>query len=400
MALLAKMSLTLLLVALFSLTISATTITTITTTIVDENASKCTQKIQPMQQLNHCMMYISPKMSPMNAQEEHKERCCSQFKNIKRSCRCMAIKEMVREQQQQGQMESEEREQMVKDAMNIPSKEEEKDKKEEEEREKGEVYFSSRITFIVKMSNVNRGWMSRHMKSNRITLTDEYKNGVEEFLDSAKRFGLTKDKTLCPCKNCGNGHWENLDTIKFHLYASGFFESYTVWTLHGEKEPTTESRRTRHRKRRAPPIVEPPVDMFGLLRDSFGQDFYSFNDMRGSNSSSMNDAEESPNFDASQFYTDANESGAPIYPGDHKLPVSYYAMKKMVKKLKLGYEKIDVCLVVGQQKGRWDARFVLEMYKVSNSRIAENVVSMEHVITPIFGIFETLMNSDFADYAD
>lgn len=57
----------------------------------------------------------------MNAQEEHKERCCSQFKNIKRSCRCMAIKEMVREQQQQGQMESEEREQMVKDAMNIPS---------------------------------------------------------------------------------------------------------------------------------------------------------------------------------------------------------------------------------------------------------------------------------------
>ncbi|XP_074351959.1 uncharacterized protein LOC141691115 [Apium graveolens] len=233
------------------------------------------------------------------------------------------------------------------------------------------------------MSNVNRGWMSRRMKSDRITLTDEYKNDVEEFLDSAKRFGLTKDKTLCPCKNCGNGHWENLDTIKFHLYASGFFESYTVWTLHGEKEPTTESRRICHRKRRAPPIVEPPVDMFGLLRDSSGQDFYSFNDMRGSNSSSMNDAEESPNFDASQFYTDANESGAPIYlgnknytklsfttrllhfkdvsrcseksfnllldiigevlPRDHKLSVSYYAMKKMVKKLKLGYEKIDVC---------------------------------------------------------
>lgn len=56
----------------------------------------------------------------MNAQEEHKKDCCSQFRNIKRSCRCMAIKEMVREQQQ-GQMESEDREKMVKDAMNIPS---------------------------------------------------------------------------------------------------------------------------------------------------------------------------------------------------------------------------------------------------------------------------------------
>ncbi|KAL8096576.1 hypothetical protein AgCh_037510 [Apium graveolens] len=179
------------------------------------------------------------------------------------------------------------------------------------------------------MSNVNRGWMSRRMKSDRITLTDEYKNGVEEFLDSAKRFGLTKDKTLCPCKNCGNSHWENLDSIKFHLYASGFFESYTVWTLHGEKEPTTESRRTRHRKRRAPPIVEPPVDMLGLLRDSSGQDFYSFNDMRGSNISSMNDAEESPNFDASQFYTDANESGAPIYPGDVAGDVAYYVAHHM-----------------------------------------------------------------------
>lgn len=120
MALFAKTTLTLFLVALFSLTISATTITTITTTIVDENAGKCTQKIQPMQQLGHCMMYISPKMSPMNAQEEHREECCSQFKQIKRSCRCMAIKEMVREQQQ-GQMESQDREKMVGDAMNIPS---------------------------------------------------------------------------------------------------------------------------------------------------------------------------------------------------------------------------------------------------------------------------------------
>ncbi|KAK1391809.1 AAI domain-containing protein [Heracleum sosnowskyi] len=108
MAFFTNITLTLLLVALFSLTISATTITTITTTIVDENTSKCTQTIEPMQQLRHCMMYISPKISLMNAQEEHKEECCSQFRKINKSCRCMAIKEMVR-QQQQGQMESEDR---------------------------------------------------------------------------------------------------------------------------------------------------------------------------------------------------------------------------------------------------------------------------------------------------
>ncbi|KAL1823428.1 hypothetical protein ACET3Z_010206 [Daucus carota] len=98
----------------------ATTITTITTTIVDENAEECAQSIEPMKQLNHCMKYISPKMSPMNAHDEHKKECCTQFKNIKKSCRCKAIKEMVR-QQQQGQMESDDRDQMVKDAMNIPS---------------------------------------------------------------------------------------------------------------------------------------------------------------------------------------------------------------------------------------------------------------------------------------
>ncbi|MDV3191330.1 MAG: hypothetical protein Q8832_02760, partial [Candidatus Phytoplasma australasiaticum] len=57
------------------------------------------------------------------------------------------------------------------------------------------------------------------------------------------------------------------------------------------------------------------ADMNGLLRNSVGQDFYSFNDTRGSSCS--NDAEESPNFYASQFYIDGNESGAHIYPSNN-----------------------------------------------------------------------------------
>ncbi|WOG92060.1 hypothetical protein DCAR_0311317 [Daucus carota subsp. sativus] len=120
MAIFIKVTIMFFVVALLSLAISATTITTITTTIVDENAKECAQSIDPMKQLDHCMKYISPKMSLMNAHDEHRIECCTQFKNIKKACRCKAIKEMVR-QQQQGQMESDDRDQMVKDAMNIPS---------------------------------------------------------------------------------------------------------------------------------------------------------------------------------------------------------------------------------------------------------------------------------------
>ncbi|XP_074352837.1 uncharacterized protein LOC141691989 [Apium graveolens] len=230
------------------------------------------------------------------------------------------------------------------------------------------------------MDGSNHDWINHRLQNDRITLTTEYKKGVDKFVDVATKFGLVRVKTKCPYVNCKNLWWQTIDDATFHLYVDGFLPNYNIWNCHGEKDPRREFQRQWRRRRTIPIDVEPPVDINEMLRDVVDQDYYSFNDIAGT---STQNAEQPPNSDAYSFYTDVNTCGAPIYLGNkdyaklsfstrllhfknvskysekafnllleiiggvlpkkHTLPITYYEIKKMVKKLKLDYEKIDVC---------------------------------------------------------
>ena len=77
----------------------------------------------------------------------------------------------------------------------------------------------------------------------RNRLSEEYLNGVEEFMRAAEEDKLRRmrDYIHYPCKDCENVHiLDNLEQVKGHLIRRGFMDRYTCWTSHGEEERLSE----------------------------------------------------------------------------------------------------------------------------------------------------------------
>ncbi|XP_028186434.1 uncharacterized protein LOC114373089 [Glycine soja] len=76
---------------------------------------------------------------------------------------------------------------------------------------------------------MDRSWMTRPR------ISDEYDNGVEDFLQFAKHNAAPIGGLyLCPCVNCLNGRRQSLDDIRTHLICDGISPNYTKWIWHGE----------------------------------------------------------------------------------------------------------------------------------------------------------------------
>jgi hypothetical protein len=77
---------------------------------------------------------------------------------------------------------------------------------------------------------MDRSWM----KASR--LSDEYDNGVTDFLQFAER-NLPNSNGMypCPCVKCGNRSPEQTpEEIRNHLICEGISQNYTTWIWHGE----------------------------------------------------------------------------------------------------------------------------------------------------------------------
>jgi len=69
----------------------------------------------------------------------------------------------------------------------------------------------------------------------RPRITEEYKNGVEDFLQFAKENAPDIGGVyFCPCVKCLNGRQQSLDDIRTHLICDGICPTYTKWIWHGE----------------------------------------------------------------------------------------------------------------------------------------------------------------------
>ncbi|XP_075500141.1 uncharacterized protein LOC142538729 [Primulina tabacum] len=84
--------------------------------------------------------------------------------------------------------------------------------------------------------NTNKVWMYARLDNGFIT--EEYMNGVEDFVNFAKSHPecMSGDKLCCPCtqRKCRNTTFHDEDTVKVHLGKYGFIPNYYNWYVHGE----------------------------------------------------------------------------------------------------------------------------------------------------------------------
>ncbi|XP_058219989.1 2S sulfur-rich seed storage protein 2-like [Rhododendron vialii] len=127
--------LTILATALIALlALAHATQTTITTTVVEEEnpgqQQRCREQIQRQQNLHDCQSYLQQQareyevamITNQNPQQQQLRQCCQQLENLDDQCRCEGIRETVRQQREQGEMQGEEMREMMQQAENLPSR--------------------------------------------------------------------------------------------------------------------------------------------------------------------------------------------------------------------------------------------------------------------------------------
>ena len=69
-----------------------------------------------------------------------------------------------------------------------------------------------------------------HSWMNALRTSEEYDNGVEDFIEFAKMNAPSKNgKHFCPCVNCLNKSRWDTDDIRDHLLCNGINLWYTRW---------------------------------------------------------------------------------------------------------------------------------------------------------------------------
>ncbi|KAG8478881.1 hypothetical protein CXB51_028726 [Gossypium anomalum] len=75
---------------------------------------------------------------------------------------------------------------------------------------------------------MDKSWMNLSRVSN------DYRNGVQTFLNFAFENARQENMILCPCKKCGNINWHFREVVYEHLIVDSFIRGYKKWIFHGE----------------------------------------------------------------------------------------------------------------------------------------------------------------------
>ncbi|PHT79977.1 hypothetical protein T459_18029 [Capsicum annuum] len=215
------------------------------------------------------------------------------------------------------------------------------------------------------MNNLERSWMYERLDG-RGALYSRFVTGVDEFIQFAcsqpNRMG--GDKVRCPCAKCQNYKFIDVETVKCHLYQSGFIKNYFIWKHQGERDDISETS-----------YVGPNF--------SQGSNWQPYSNSEPESSHPFQHSmEEDPNPVSKKFYDLLDAADAKLYPGssfsqlavvsrmlnikmensmsqrgynqmmqflkeslpeDNIVLDNYYQTKKLVRSLGLLVEKIDCC---------------------------------------------------------
>ncbi|CAL9017719.1 unnamed protein product, partial [Prunus brigantina] len=112
------------------------------------------------------------------------------------------------------------------------------------------------------------GIMDRRWIHNPNRCADEYLDGIEDFIEFARRHNPGANRIRCPCKRCNNTLWETIENVGFHLVRNGMIETYSIWHLHGEQLDNASSSNAT-RVDNVEPIVDPNEQVMDIINDAF-----------------------------------------------------------------------------------------------------------------------------------
>ncbi|KAJ8630422.1 hypothetical protein MRB53_023745 [Persea americana] len=214
----------------------------------------------------------------------------------------------------------------------------------------------------------DRSWIGQRKSSAQIGATTKFRTGCQVFLDYAYSHPECvngQNKIRCPCLKCKNVNYMDRDMVAYHLLVKGLMNNYEdCWRAHGQRRDSGITQ------------VHNPGSSTHRMNDMV-------HNIAGPDFDWEQDREQVMNSDAKVFFKLLDKGSEPLWPGctkqttlsavatllnikaDHnmshecfesllkaiksmlpdgeKLPDNYYFCKKMVKKLGLGYQKIDAC---------------------------------------------------------
>ena len=211
------------------------------------------------------------------------------------------------------------------------------------------------VALKVKMSD--RAWMyTGHTGQNK--WSTEWFTKTKGFVRAA--FANGQRKTWCPCLRCGN--WEKRTEAEMgkHLQKSGFTPDYTVWTFHGESAQRDRAEVDRRRTDEHGTGMENMVQDFDDARDSdeeMEESAKAFNEMLESSKRPLHEHTELCQLDAisqvmalkAQFnlgrecYDAMMTVFGRFLPKGHVMPANLYQSDKILRALKMPYDKIHAC---------------------------------------------------------
>ncbi|XP_007226196.2 uncharacterized protein LOC18791599 [Prunus persica] len=221
---------------------------------------------------------------------------------------------------------------------------------------------------------MNRDWIH-----NKNRLSNQYRAGIQSFMEVASQHVDEKNETPCPCMKCQNMNCHSLPVVQAHLWQYGMSVVYHTWIYHGEQFEIT--------RQASPPATAqeaPRLDDYthNILNDAFPPDLGVVDDTLGDNED-VGDDTDVHRVEMDKYEKLIAESQRQLFPGSnasvltamvqfmhtkvphhwsnksfdqmlqilsaicpqpHSIPPSFYAANKMLKDLGLGHEKIDACI--------------------------------------------------------
>ena len=203
----------------------------------------------------------------------------------------------------------------------------------------------------------DRAWMYTGHPSQK-DMTPEWMTKTKGFIRAA--FANGQKTTWCPCFECDNYRkMSEFEMIK-HLQKWGFTPGYTMWTFHGESAQRSRAEEGRRRTDEHGTGMEDMVQDFDDARDSddeMEESAKAFNDMLESSKRPLHEHTELCQLDAiaqvmalkAQFNLGRECYDAIVtlfgrfLPKGHIMPANLYQSDKILRVLKMPYEKIDAC---------------------------------------------------------
>nr|XP_043633264.1 uncharacterized protein LOC122604436 [Erigeron canadensis] len=211
--------------------------------------------------------------------------------------------------------------------------------------------------------SIDKSWTTLDRRS------DEFWFGLSAFIERCKDHMTNDGLCRCPCERCENLEWQSLQKIQLHIHSHGFSEHFPIWKFHGKPVvlpiehsiPQTRGqlhdfladvRQETHDYEHTTRIDDPMNTTQAPSTNDELDELLKLADLElypGNNwISSLEFLARLNHLKATSKWTNTSFDGLLSLlkfsmPKQNTIPVSHYDAKKILDKVGLGYQNIDVC---------------------------------------------------------